>query len=317
MSINSDQRYILKLKAAYYLYEKDYTQVQVADMLGISRVTLARLIQEAKEEGIIRIEIVDVRNVELNIALEAQIKEKFGLLDVKIINCPDDDPRELMKRLGQAGARLFEHHLRSGMKIGCAWGRTLEYLVDSLAENKRVEGLEIVTLLGGAGKSFSEIQPNIMAQKLLDKYSGRGYVINAPCFCRTQELRDALMEDPHIQDVLARASQTDICLIGIGGIPTLGSNGLDDPEVIDDLRSHGAVGDVCANYFQKDGTLCNASISRRTISIDPSILRDVKRVIAVAGGIEKSSSIIGALSGGYVNMLVTDMSTAQAILAQK
>ena len=315
MSINSDQRYILKLKAAYYLYEKDYTQVQVADMLGISRVTLSRLIQEAKEEGIIRIEIVDVRNIELNIALEVKIKEQFDLLDVKIINCPDDDPKELMKRLGQAGARLFEQHVRSGMKIGCAWGRTLEYLVDSLSENKRIDSLEIVTLLGGAGKSFSEIQPNIMAQKLLGKYSGRGYVINAPCFCRTQELRDALMEDPHIQDVLARAAQTDICLIGIGGMPAMDANGLDDQDVIDDLLSHGAVGDVCANYFQKDGSRCDAGISRRTISINPELLRSVKRVIAVAGGANKVQSILGALRGGYVNMLVTDMTTAQAILA--
>ncbi len=316
MSINSDQRYILKLKAAYYLYEKDYTQVQVADMLGISRVTLSRLIQEAKEEGIIRIEIVDVRNIELNIALEVKIKEQYDLLDVKIINCPDDDPKELMKRLGQAGARLFEQHVRSGMKIGCAWGRTLEYLVDSLSENKRIDSLEIVTLLGGAGKSFSEIQPNIMAQKLLGKYSGRGYVINAPCFCRTPELRDALMEDPHIQDVLARAAQTDICLIGIGGMPAMGANGLDDQESIDDLLSHGAVGDVCANYFQVDGSRCDAGISRRTISINPELLRSVKRVIAVAGGINKVQSILGALRGGYVNMLVTDMTTAQAILAQ-
>jgi DNA-binding transcriptional regulator LsrR (DeoR family) len=99
-------------------------------------------------------------------------------------------------------------------------------------------------------------------------------------------------------------------------MPSLGGNGLDDPEVIADLRTHGAVGDVCANYFRIDGKPCDASITKRTITIDPAILHTVKRVIAVAGGIEKVNSIIGALNGRYVNMLVTDMSTAQAILAQ-
>ncbi len=314
MSISSDQRYALKLKAAYYLYEKDYTQVQVAEMLGISRVTLGRLIQEAKEEGIIRIEIVDIRNTSSNTSLESEVKECFKLLDVKVVDCPDDDPKELMKRLGRAGARLFEQYVRSNMKIGCAWGRTLEFLVDSLAENKHVINLEIVTLLGGAGISFSEMQPNIMAQKLLDKYSGRGYVINAPCFCRTIELKNALMGEPHIQDVLNRASLTDVCLIGIGGMPEIGGNGLYETEAVNELLANGAVGDVCANYFNREGEICNTNIARRTITIDPNILKDIKRVIAVAGGENKGDSVLGALRGGYVNTLVTDVKTAKYIL---
>ncbi len=314
MSISSDQRYALKLKAAYYLYEKDYTQVQVAEMLGISRVTLGRLIQEAKAEGIIRIEIVDIRNTSFNTSLESEVKEQFKLLDVRVVDCPDDDPKELMKRLGRAGANLFEQYVRSNMKIGCAWGRTLEILVDSLAENKHVINLEIVTLLGGAGISFSEMQPNIMAQKLLDKYSGRGYVINAPCFCRTVELKDALMAEPHIQDVLNRATAMDVCLIGIGGMPEIGGNGLYEAEAVKELIEKGAVGDVCANYFNRDGEICNTSIARRTISIDPNILRDIKRVIAVAGGRNKGDSVLGALRGGYVNTLVTDVKTAKYIL---
>ncbi|HWR24403.1 MAG TPA: sugar-binding transcriptional regulator, partial [Feifaniaceae bacterium] len=311
MSISSDQRYALKLKAAYYLYEKDYTQVQVAEMLGISRVTLGRLIQEAKEEGIIHIEIVDVRNTASNTSLESEVKERFRLLDVRVVDCPDDDPKELMKRLGRAGARLFEQYVRNNMKIGCAWGRTLEYLVDSLAENKHVINLQIVTLLGGAGISFSEMQPNIMAQKLLDKYSGRGYVINAPCFCRTMELKDALMAEPHIQDVLNRAASTDVCLIGIGGMPEIGGNGLYETDAVNELIEKGAVGDVCANYFNRDGEICDTNIARRTITIDPNILKDIKRVIAVAGGENKGDSVLGALRGGYVNTLVTDVKTAK------
>jgi len=314
MSIGVDERYLLKLKAAHYLYDKDYTQTQVAEMLGISRVTLGRLIQEAKQEGIIRVEIVDIRNTASNTMLESEVRERFKLQDVKIVDCPDDDQAELMKLLGRAGARLFEQHLRSNMKIGCAWGRTLEYLVDNLMENRRITGVEIVTLLGGAGISFSEIQPNIIAQKLLDKYSGRGYVINAPCFCRTPELRNALMEEPHIQDVFGRAMHTDICLIGIGGMPELGGNGIYDEDAIHDLRKNGAVGDVCANYFTVDGTICKSGIARRTISVDPSILRGIKRVIAVAGGRNKGDSVLGALRGGYVNTLVTDVATAEYVL---
>ena len=48
MSISQEQRYYLKLKALYYLYEENYTQTEIAKMLNISRVTLRRLLDEAK-----------------------------------------------------------------------------------------------------------------------------------------------------------------------------------------------------------------------------------------------------------------------------
>ena len=56
MPIQQDQRYYLKLKALYYLYEKNYTQTDIAKLLGVSRVTLGKLLDEAKREGMVKID---------------------------------------------------------------------------------------------------------------------------------------------------------------------------------------------------------------------------------------------------------------------
>ncbi len=318
MSIGAEQRYYMKLKAVYYYYEKDYTQTEIAQMLNVSRITLSKLLKEAREEGMVKIEIVDYRNVRQLLELEAQLKDRFGLLDVKVVDCLEDDREEISRKLAVAGARYLDHILRSGMRVGIAWGRTLEMMVDHLSENRTITGIEVDTLLGGAGTAGTNIQPNIIAQRLIEKYSGTGYIINAPYLCQTEELCQAIKAEPHIADVISRAQEADITLVGIGEKPELAS-GYDSgyrytDEVLEDLLAHHAVGDICANFFDIHGKLCDSSVCRRVVSIDISQLHKHKRVIAVAGGPNKVEAVLGALNGGYLHVLVTDKFTARQVL---
>jgi DNA-binding transcriptional regulator LsrR (DeoR family) len=39
-------------------------------------------------------------------------------------------------------------------------------------------------------------------------------------------------------------------------------------------------------------------------------------VIAIAGGSEKVRAILGALRGGYIKTLITDITTARAVLVE-
>ncbi|MBQ8918290.1 MAG: helix-turn-helix domain-containing protein, partial [Oscillospiraceae bacterium] len=87
MPIGAEQRYYLKLKAVYYYYEKDYTQTEIAQMLNVSRITLGKLLKEAREEGMVKIDIVDQRNVKKLLELEARLRDRFGLADVKVVDC--------------------------------------------------------------------------------------------------------------------------------------------------------------------------------------------------------------------------------------
>ncbi|NLJ48762.1 MAG: hypothetical protein GX428_04130, partial [Candidatus Atribacteria bacterium] len=53
---------------------------------------------------------------------------------------------------------------------------------------------------------------------------------------------------------------------------------------------------------------------QRRIAVPLNELKKVPHIIGVAGGLDKVDAIIGALRGGFVNLLVIDNYTAEAIM---
>ena len=318
MSFSAEHRYYLKLKSAYYYYEKKLTQIQIADMLGISRITLGKLLREARDEGIVKVEIVDVRGVRALLDLEVRLQERFDLVDAVVVGCVENERGEIIRKLAAAGAKYMEGAIRSSMKLGLAWGRTQELLVEYMQENRSIKDIEVTTLLGGSGSSGANTQPNIIAQRLLEKFSGTGYILNAPFLCQTEELCSALYREPHIAAVLERAKTADLTLIGIGETPRspedYGVSYNYTEEMLEELKTSGAVGDICANFYDINGNICKTSVSNKIVAIDIGDLRKHKKVVAVGGGPNKWASVVGALRGGYVDVLITDNFTAEKAL---
>lgn len=320
MPIPADQRYYLKLKALYYLYEKRYTNTDTAKALGISRVTLNRLLEEARAEEMIKIEIVDNRNIKQLLEMEEKIKLHYGLADVKIVNVVSDDVYTINSKLAVEGAKYFELFLRSNMRIGMTWGRTLRLLVNNLVSNPTIENLEVYTLLGGAYNE-PDFQPNILAQEMIQLYSGRTFILNAPFMCHTEHLCDEIKKDPQIAQVLDSNRIFDLTLVGIGAEPTFENAKSSyyhfSDEIIESLLAAGAVGDICGNFFDINGNLCDSIIKNKMVSIDISkIHHNHKKVIGVGGGPGKSRSILGALNGHYLDVLITDIGSAYNIMEQ-
>ena len=146
MNIHPEERYHLKLKAMYYYYYEGYTQQKIAKMLNISRPTLSKFFKEARAEGIVKIEINDIKNSGNLLDLEVQLKKRYDLEDVRVVDCVKHDDREVAKEVGKAAAVYFERILKDGMKIGVAWGKTLEVMVENLKENKSIKDLQIVMM---------------------------------------------------------------------------------------------------------------------------------------------------------------------------
>ena len=115
MSISQEHRYYLKLKALYYLYEEGYTQTEIAKLLNISRVTLSRLLEEAKAEGMIKFEIVDVRGAMKTLQLEEKLRQRFGLQDIKLVDCSGADTDTLTRKIGSEAASYFEQLVHNNM----------------------------------------------------------------------------------------------------------------------------------------------------------------------------------------------------------
>ncbi len=317
MPIQAEQRYYLKLKALYYLYEKGYTQTEIAKMLGISRVTLGKLLDEAKAEGMIKIEIIDVRGSMRVLQMEEQLKQMFQLQDIKLVDCQNLDKDSALRRIASEAAAYFDQQLEVGMKIGLTWGRTLNSMIEHLPDNQTIRDLTVYTLLGGSSSS-SDFQPTFLAQQIIRKYGGSANMLNAPFMCQSAELCQAFKQEPQIASILKDSRGLDMTMVGIGEEPIRDTQRLSDypfdTAMINELVDAGAVGDICGNFFDIRGQLCQTSLSDRIISIDLRDLQHHKKVVGVGGGPAKVKSVLGALNGRYLDVLITDVKTAEDVL---
>lgn len=317
MSISQEHRYYLKLKALYYLYEKGYTQTEIAKRLNISRVTLGRLLDEAKAEGMIKFEIVDIRGTMKTLQLEERLRQRFGLQDIKLVDCPNADTDSITKRIASEAATYFEQLVHSNMTIGLTWGRTLSCMIENLPSDKSIKDLLVYTLVGGSSQSV-DFQPNVLAQHIIDKYEGRANILTAPFMCQSEELCTAIKQEPTISSILDASHNLDATLVGIGEAPVRDADHLSDypfdTAMINELVDAQAAGDICGNFFDIHGRLCETTLKNRIVSIDIRELPNHKQVIGIGGGGKKVNSILGALNGHYLHVLITDVQTAEKVL---
>jgi DNA-binding transcriptional regulator LsrR (DeoR family) len=300
------------LRAARLYYEDYLTQQQIADELGISRPTVSRLLTQARREGIVQITIKDpfARSEEL----ETQLVQSFNLKRAVLVAGEGLSGELLRRRLGFATAEYLRHTLGEGSKLGIGWGRTLYAVVEALDVQQRL-GIQVIPLIGGLGQISSSFQVNDLARRLAEAFGGTWQPFYVPAF--VPAALEALLHLADVAPVLQSWPQVDVALVGIGHFASQHQSSMlfssyIAADVLQKLELCGAVGDLCGRFFDAQGQQC--FVERGVIGISLEQLRALQHVIGVAGGAEKVAAILGALRGGYVNVLVTDTITAQAVL---
>ena len=80
------------------------------------------------------------------------------------------------------------------------------------------------------------------------------------------------------------------------------------------LSMQGAVGDILSHFIDRDGNPVGSDVEQRLMSTPLEDLRKMENVIGVAGGERKVDAILAVLRGKYLDALVTDETTAAALL---
>ena len=157
-----------------------------------------------------------------------------------------------------------------------------------------------------------------VARLLADKYGGHHHYLRAPVLVEQSTLRDMLYAEPAISHGIQKARNVKLAITGVGTVEEEASSFLRTGnltrEELAQLRSMGLVGETCGRFFDAWGRYEGYEINKRIIGIDLKDLGNVPRVIAVARGLPKARSILGALRGRLMTVLATDDKTAQAIL---
>ena len=300
-----EQTYALATKAAWYYYMEDNTQAQIAEVMGVSRAKVIRLLEEARAQGIVQFSFR--KNDSQRVSAEQLLIDRFGLKDAFVIPTPLDSSA-INQSIAQGAAHYVSDHLREDGYLNIGYGDTVSRMLGFLAKN-REESLNVVSLTGGVSYYLPSVGTTA--------YSMHLFLTPSPLVVSSRQVRDALIDEKSLQDVSTMTEYADMSVVGIGAAvegATVLRNGILNEGELTVLKMQGAVGDVLNHFMDKDGNLIQTEIEDRVISTDLDKLRQLKNVVGVAGGKDKVTAIKAVLNGGYLNVLITDSDTAAELL---
>ena len=311
--LEDNSRLQLATRVAWMYFVEGLRQEDVAAALGISRMRVNRLVALAREEGLVRVEIVSPHRAACE--LEARLCKVYGLREAVIVQDPQN-PAQLVDCVGHALGSLLNRRLVDGMTVGVHHGRSTYAMFRGLVPAS-MPNLATVSLKGSLSP-FGRIVPQETVARLALTLEASGYQLAAPSYARSLEERALFMGLPIVQEVLDRARSCDIAVLTASRASDNGGlvgNGFVSPREVAELRAAGAVGAVLGVFVDEDGEAVDHQVNRLRIGLELDDLAAVPDVILSGAGREKAPALRAALRRSFTASLVTDEATARDILA--
>jgi len=302
-------------RVAWYYHHDGLTQQEIGQRLGLSRIRVSRLLEKGKRTGVIGITINSRYRGCLE--LENRLRETYGLRDAIVIPPLDAGPRDhtvhVNERLAQAAASYLMNFLVEGSLLAIGWGDTVTRTLDRLGYLLGHTGASVMTLTGGVS-TYVHMVGGLNASLA---QAHRLFMIPSPLVVASRATADSLRSEPAVRDVLGMATTANYALVGIGAMNETASfvrGGYVSTADMVRYRQGGAVGDLLGRFLDGDGRVLDLEIHDRIVGVDLPTLGRMPCVIGAAGGPQKSDAIRATLSGGYLDIVITDAPTATAIL---
>lgn len=318
--IVDDWRLIYKVCSLYY--EDDMRQQEVSDYLGISRATVSRMLQKGKESGIVRVEVINPVQFSYN-KLEKALERKYGLKEVIVVESSALDTKtESVSRMYEWAALYLSQFFKDGDWIGVTMGHTLHNIVKTNRAFEKDKKLMFVPIVGGIGQSTIDkvdVQSNRIAQEFSRKFGGTYTQFLSPAVFSEQKAMEYFLKEKSISYIFDDFQKLDTLIMGIG-IPqrvesTLVRAGYITGENLEKFARDGMAGDIALHFFDEDGaTEKFRAFNDRVAGMPLEMMKKVRNRIGIAGGENRAEAIRGAIKGGFINMLITNIDAAEKLL---
>src|SRR5262245_2192362 len=249
------------IDASRLYYELGETQSRVAELLGVTRPQVSRILKRARAEGIVEIRIVD--QAAQSSAAGDELRERFGLHGVHLaasILGPEDVSRRL---IGRVGAEVLRAAVRDGAVVGVGDGSSISALADALDESLRDTGATVVPLCGGYWFTGPAREP---FRRVADALGGVPQGLLAPGLVDDPATKRSLIAHAGVRRILELWDRLDVAVFGIGGPAwTAAAFG---QATCRRLEQADAVGELLMAPFDVDGRFVRGDLEERTIAFD-------------------------------------------------
>lgn len=296
---------ILMFKIAYYYYFEEMTQQGIADKLAVSRIKVIKLLEKARQTGIIQFRLR--KNPEFHIQYEQELTKKYNLKDVFIVPAPTSFEKT-NSNVAKAAALYLSDRIKEHDLINVGYGDTSKHLLNNLATLAE-KPLTCISLTGGVSCYLPDTRSNVFNANL--------HLIPAPLLASSIDMAQAIRNEVSVNEIFQMATLSNLSVVGIGGLhedSTIVRGGTITSNDMMYLKSKGAVGDVLSHFLDKNGNLIPNTFEDCLIGISLEMLKTLPNVVGVAAGDSKVQAIKAVLKGQYLDVLITDVSTAKKIL---
>ncbi|WP_159565133.1 sugar-binding transcriptional regulator [Streptococcus halichoeri] len=302
---------LYKVAKAYYI--DHLTKTEIAKEFSVSRPTVQRFLEEAQNNGIVKISVHPESSNKAKII--NQLKEKYNLQYISVTE-NNDDSNITKLNVSKQLVNFVEDSAYRLKTIGLGWGTTLSNFV-AHTNSIDLHHLTIVPMMGGANAEISHIHSNHLCFSLAEKYRASVSYFYAPAICDDLNLKNELEQSRHVREAKRKAKNVDMAIVSVGSPLTSSTYKLlGNVSKIDEqnLKEKHIVGDVLASFFDKNGQIIRTNLSSKMIGSTLNELEIVKEVTVVANGIQKSESIFCLLKKGFIDNLIIDMEIANYLL---
>jgi len=314
MSKQDEQRLLVKIATLYYSENKK--QSEIASFLQLSQSFVSRALTRCQKEGLVKITVVQPTHI--FVELEKEIETRYGIRQAIVVDAGENAGSAQIKHaIGSAAAHYVETRLRPEDWVGISsWSSTIRCMVDEM-HPQSIHAAGVIQLLGGVGPN-GNVQATILTQQLAAHLGCDAWLLPSQSFEHSVEERTRLVNSPDVAAVVEKFAKVDMAIVGIGELEPSqllkNSGNYYNEEMLQLLAERGAVGDICLHYYDESGNPVLSHEEDPVIGMELEQARACQHVIALAGGVEKSKAIRGALKGNYIDVLVTDFATARSLV---
>ncbi len=283
----------------------------IAAELGLTRFKVARLIDQARETGVVRIEITAPQPIDPE--LSEELAAAYHLRHAIVLTVPDQPEADLRRQLATVAAALLSEIVTDQDVLGIGYGRTLNATTAALTQLAGCTTVQLSGALLGVQVNENSIE---LVRRVAAITGGPAYPLYTPQVLPDPSTAHTQRQQPQVAQAYQRFDHITKAVVAVGSWEPPHSQlyeALSNAER-DRFRHLGVTAEVCATLLDAHGNQVAADFTDRCIAITGTQLQAIPDLIAVAGGTTKHNAIKAVLQGGYANSLITNHTTARHLL---